>query len=63
MTSVNVNKFLSRKWTLAIMIVALASVLLVLGTLTGSVWAAVVGTVYSGYVLANVSQDVLKDKE
>lgn len=45
------------------MIVVLASVLLVLGTLTGSVWAAVVGTVYSGYVLANVSQDVLKDKE
>lgn len=56
MTSVNENKFLSRKWMMGILIILLASVFLAMNTLTAIAWGGIVVSIYSGYLISNVTQ-------
>ena len=59
---VNESKFLSRKWGMGMLIIVIASVALFVGTMTASVWAAVVGSVFAGYGIMNVSQKAVTDE-
>lgn len=56
MTSVNENKFLSRKWMMGVLIILLASVFLAMNTLTAIAWGGIVVSIYSGYLISNVTQ-------
>jgi hypothetical protein len=49
----------SRKFLLALLVIASADVLLVLGSLTASVWAAAVGSALGLYMAGNVGRAAL----
>jgi hypothetical protein len=64
MTSVNENKFLSRKWIMGILIILLASIFLAMNTLTAIAWGGIVVSIYSGYLISNVTQKgVINDSQ
>ena len=52
------NRFLSRKFMVSLLVIGSADVLAALGTINAAVWGSTVGSVVALYVASNVAQKV-----